>query len=234
MIVSWTSLPLAELRLKELIVEGPRLAIRRDRSGVLRIAGLEFDPAQAADELPITDWILRQRQIVIRDALIVWDDDLRNAPQLVLDRVQFRLENRFGRHRFGLKGTPPADLAAPLDLRGDLELDSMKNWQNAQGTLFVRLDVAAIASRAVWQFAQRINHSLEIVVRRFNEQVHVLRGPHQAMQSAGACADDHVLDLMLLQKGTDLPERIAGQRSRGLVWLCRHFSRSSQVRNLKT
>ena len=39
MIVSWTSVPLLELRLKELIVDGPRLAIRRDRSGVLRIAG---------------------------------------------------------------------------------------------------------------------------------------------------------------------------------------------------
>ena len=72
------------------------------------------------DDSPLTDWILRQREIVVRDALITWDDDLRNAPQLVLDRVQFRLENRFGRHRFGLKGTPPAELAAPIDVRGDL------------------------------------------------------------------------------------------------------------------
>ena len=150
MIVSWTSLPLAELRLKELIIEGPRLAIRRDRSGILRIAGLEFDPAQATDELPITDWILRQREIVIRDALIVWDDDLRNAPQLVLDRVQFRVENRFGHHRFGLKGTPPAELASPLDLRGDLELGSMKDWQNAHGTLYVRLDYADVAAWREW------------------------------------------------------------------------------------
>ena len=150
MIVSWTSVPLLELRLKELIVDGPRLAIRRDRSGVLRIAGLEFDPEQATDELPITDWILRQRQIVIRDALIVWDDDLRNAPQLVLDRVQFRLESRFGHHRFGLKGTPPNDLAAPLDIRGDVELDSFRDWQNARGKLFVRLDYADVAAWREW------------------------------------------------------------------------------------
>src|SRR4030095_5326665 len=38
MIVAWTSVPLLELRLKVLIVDGPRLAIRRDRSGALRIA----------------------------------------------------------------------------------------------------------------------------------------------------------------------------------------------------
>ena len=150
MIVAWTSVPLLELRLKELIIDGPRLAIRRHRSGVLRIAGLEFDPAEAGEDLPISDWILRQREIVIRDALIIWDDDLRNAPQLVLDRVQFRLESRFGHHRFGLKGTPPAELAAPLDIRGDLQLDSLKDWQNATGKLFVRLDYADVAAWREW------------------------------------------------------------------------------------
>jgi uncharacterized protein YhdP len=117
---------------------------------VLRIAGIEIDPAQATDALPLTDWILRQREIVIRDALIIWDDDLRNAPQLVLDRVQFRLENSFGHHRFGLKGTPPAELAAPLDLRGDLAFGSMKDWQDAQGQLFVRLDYADVAAWREW------------------------------------------------------------------------------------
>ncbi len=94
--------------------------------------------------------MLRQREIVIRDALILWDDDLRNAPQLVLDRVQFRLENSFGHHRFGLKGTPPPELAAPLDLRGDLAFESMKDWQSAQGRLFVRLDYADVAAWREW------------------------------------------------------------------------------------
>jgi uncharacterized protein (TIGR02099 family) len=150
LIVSWTSLPLMELTLKELVIDGPRLAIRRDRSGVLHLAGIEFDPALTTDEFTVSDWILRQREIVVRDALILWDDDMRNAPQLVLDRVQFRLQNRFGHHRFGLKGTPPAELAAPLDLRGDLEFASMKDWQHAQGSLFVRLDYADVAAWREW------------------------------------------------------------------------------------
>ena len=150
LIVSWTSLPLLELRLKELVIERPRLAIRRNRAGHLQVAGIEIDPTQVPDESSLTDWILRQRDIVIRDALITWDDDLRNAPQLVLDRVQFRMENRFGRHRFGLKGTPPADLAAPLDLRGDLKGVSLKDWQRAEGRLFVRLDYADVAAWREW------------------------------------------------------------------------------------
>src|SRR5262249_32834640 len=116
LVVAWTSLPLMDLRVKELAIERPRLAIRRDRSGMIHLGGLEFDPEHTQDDLRLTDWILRQRQIVIRDALVTWNDDLRNAPQLVLDRVQFRLENRFGHHRFGVAGTPPPELAAPLDL----------------------------------------------------------------------------------------------------------------------
>ena len=117
--LAWTSLPLMQLRLKQLVIERPRLAIRRDRGGLLHVAGLEFDPTQQADDSTLTDWLLRQRRIIVRDALITWNDDLRNAPQLVLDRVQFRLENEaFGRHRIGLTGTPPAELAAPIDIRG--------------------------------------------------------------------------------------------------------------------
>jgi uncharacterized protein (TIGR02099 family) len=150
MIVAWTSLPLLDLRLKELVIERPRLAIRRDRDGRVHVAGIEIDPEQMRDESPLTDWILRQSQIVIRDALITWDDDQRNAPQLVLDRVQFRLENRFGRHRFGLKGTPPAELAAPLDLRGDIQGISARDWQHAEGRMFVRLDYADVAAWREW------------------------------------------------------------------------------------
>ena len=150
LVVAWTSLPLLELRLKELVVERPRLSIRRDRSGVLHVAGLEIDPAQASDDLPLTEWLLRQRQIVIRDALVIWNDDLRNAPQLVLDRVQFRLENRFGRHRFGIAGTPPTELSAPIDIRGDVQGGSLKDWQKARGEIYVRLDYADVEAWREW------------------------------------------------------------------------------------
>lgn len=150
LIVSWTSVPLLELRLKELVIERPRLAVRRNRSGHLQVAGIEFDPTQGEGQSAVADWIMRQREIVIRDALITWDDDLRNAPQLVLDRVQFKMENVFGRHRFGLKGTPPAGIAAPLDLRGDLKDVSLGDWQHGEGRLFVRLDYADVDAWREW------------------------------------------------------------------------------------
>ena len=122
-VISWTSLVLADLRLKELTIDRPRLAIRRDTSGRLHVAGLEIDPGAVSQDTSLSDWVLRQRLIVVRGALVSWNDDLRNAPQLLLDRVDVRLENRFGHHRFGLTGTPPPEVAAPIDLRGDLVAD---------------------------------------------------------------------------------------------------------------
>jgi len=150
LIIAWTSLPLLELRLKELIVDRPQLAVRRDASGILNVAGLRFDPNQSATESPVTDWVLRQRRIIIRDAQITWNDDARSAPQLVLEHVQFKLENQFGRHRFGLKGTPPAEVSAPIDLRGDFRLVTKNDWKTADGTLYVRLDYADVGAWRQW------------------------------------------------------------------------------------
>ena len=83
---------------------GRELAVRRDDHGKLHLAGIEFDPDQPNDDTRVTEWLLRQPSIVISDALLTWTDELRRAPQLVLDHVQFRLEHSLGHHRFGLVG----------------------------------------------------------------------------------------------------------------------------------
>jgi len=150
LIVAWTSLPLLELRLKQLSIDRPRLAVRRDRAGVLHVAGIELDPNQPSDDARFTDWLLRQPRIEVRDALLTWNDDLRNAPQLVLDRVQLRLESQFGHHRLGLTGTPPAELAAPVDLRGEWNGDALADWRTIAGRFYVRLDYADIAAWREW------------------------------------------------------------------------------------
>lgn len=151
--VSWWSLPLAELRLKELVVERPELAIARRPDGRLSVAGLEIDPdAPAADASPVGDWLLRQREVVVRDALIVWTDELRGAPPLVLDRVHFRLEHPLGsrRHRFGLAGVPPPELASPIDLRGEVDGASARDPTQIEGRIYLRFDYADVAALTEW------------------------------------------------------------------------------------
>ncbi len=149
MVISWTSLPLLALRLDRLTIDRPRLGIRRDRAGILHVAGIEIDPSAQAADTRLGDWILEQREILVRDALITWDDDLRSAPQLLLDRVQLRLVHRFGEHRFGLRGAPPAELAAPVDIRGEWR-GGGKAWQQARGRLFARLELADAAAWRDW------------------------------------------------------------------------------------
>ena len=152
MVVSWTSLPLLNLELKQLVIDRPRLSIRRDRAGLIHVAGIEIDPAHEQTDTRLSDWILDQREIRVRDALIVWDDDLRNAPQLVLDRVELRLEHGFGEHRFGLRGTPPPELAAPIDLRGAWRGGRLRDWRDGkgEGQLYARLDYADVAAWREW------------------------------------------------------------------------------------
>jgi uncharacterized protein (TIGR02099 family) len=149
-VIAWTSLLVADLRLKELIIERPRLAIRRDTDGRLHVAGLEIDPDAAGHDTAFAEWVLRQPLIVVNGALLAWHDDRRNAPQLILDDVHFRLENRFGHHRFGLTGTPPKELAAPIDLRGDLAAASFADWTQARGRVYLRLDYADVAAWTEW------------------------------------------------------------------------------------
>jgi uncharacterized protein (TIGR02099 family) len=148
--VAWTSLLLLELRFKELALERPALAVRRDASGMLYIAGLAFDPRQSRAGSPFIDWLLRQRRILVHDASITWSDELRAAPPLQLERVELKLENRFGHHRFGLTGVPPAQLAGALDLRGDLTGRSLAAWRSSSGRLYARLDYADVAAWRVW------------------------------------------------------------------------------------
>ncbi len=148
--IAWTSLALLDLRLKVLSIERPRLSVRRDREGRLHLAGLTIDPNVEDDDTGLTDWLLRQREIVVRDALLIWDDDLRESPQLVLDHVQFRLERSFTGHRFRLIGEPPAELAAPIDFRGEVTGPSFKDWRGAKGRFYVRLDFADVGLWREW------------------------------------------------------------------------------------
>ncbi len=146
--LSWSSLALLELRFYALDIYRPTLNVRRDEAGVLSIAGVELtgeggDPGFA-------DWLLRQRDIEVHDATLIWNDAQRKAPQLELKNVFLHVMNRGGRHRFGLTAKPPPELASPLDVRGDLRGDSVKLLAEWNGQIYVNLDHADIAAWRTW------------------------------------------------------------------------------------
>ena len=150
-VVAWTSLLVADLRLTELAIERPRLSIRRDAQGHLHFAGIKIDASTRDDSpSPVTEWLLRQREINVSDALVTWDDQLRSVPQLVLDHVSFRVQQRFGRLRFGLVGQPPSALASPIDFRGEISSGTANDWKTAKGHFYIHLEYADVALWREW------------------------------------------------------------------------------------
>ena len=112
----WRTLLAGDARFETLELIRPRLDVRRDRAGHVSVAGIVLDSGKGGAP---NDWALRQHHIVIREGHIDWTDLQRGAPTLSLDQVELTLTNDWNRHRFALRATPPASLAAPLDVRAD-------------------------------------------------------------------------------------------------------------------
>ncbi|MDD2915980.1 MAG: YhdP family protein [Gallionella sp.] len=146
--VSWMSLFTAELRLASLEIYRPELLIRRDTQGKVYIGGIAV--SKQSDDADLADWLLHQSRMVVRDALIVWLDEKRDAPPLVLVDVNVHIESLFKHHQFAMRAVPPGELATPLDVRGDFygkSFDALNEWR---GQLFTQLDHTDITAWRPW------------------------------------------------------------------------------------
>lgn len=115
--LSWSSV-LGQLHLHSLEVLKPDLEIERDASGKLYVGGMLIDTRQPDDGSAL-DWLLAQREIVIRGGALRWRDQLRDAPELTLSDISFVLRNQWRSHQAALHATPPPSLADPIDLRAE-------------------------------------------------------------------------------------------------------------------
>ncbi len=146
--LSWLSILHGEIRFHSIRIDQPDLTIRRDTAGIIHVAGIALSPDPR--EGGFADWLLRQRQLILSDASILWQDDQRGSPALELKTVNLRLENRGQHHRFGIHAIPPSNLAAPLDIRGDFTGDSLGSLEKWRGQIFTQLDYADIAAWRPW------------------------------------------------------------------------------------
>ncbi|MCU6499814.1 TIGR02099 family protein [Rugamonas sp. A1-17] len=116
--ISWWSVLAGAVRFESLELVRPELDVRREADGRLYVAGIYLDLHKPSDGKG-ADWLLSQREIVIREGRLRWTDLQRSAPPLALEGVNIALRNQWLHHQLALKATPPAALAAPLDLRAD-------------------------------------------------------------------------------------------------------------------
>lgn len=146
--LSWLSLLVLEPRFHHFRIHEPDLRVRRSIDGKISVAGILLK--QGEGEGGLADWLLRQREVVVADAAVSWIDESRAAPELRLTDLTFRLQSDYNRHRFGLRARAPAELAGPLDIRGDFSGGSVKQRSQWEGQLYVQLDYVDLAAWKHW------------------------------------------------------------------------------------
>lgn len=146
--LAWSSLVLGQLRVYSLDIEAPRLAVRRDIQGVIYVAGVPINRQET--ESGFGDWLLRQRQFVIRNATVVWEDQRANTAPILFRGVNLHWKNFFGQHTFGLTGVPPTALGAPFDVRGDVHGQSTRDFSRWYGKIYAQLERADLSAWHRW------------------------------------------------------------------------------------
>src|ERR1700682_3410089 len=147
-ILSWRSLAHRELRLHSLMIDGPRLTVRRDAQGALYVAGMKLGGRDG--EGGLGDWILGQEEIDIRNAEIEWRDEKRAAPPLALTALSLRLRNQGELHSMGLAARPPAALGASFELRAELAGQTLSQAGTWNGHLYAELGYTDLAAWRAW------------------------------------------------------------------------------------
>ena len=146
--LSWLSLFIAQLRLASLEIVKPELRIRRDAQGKIYIGNLLLSkPGRNND---FADWMLNQSNVVVRNADLVWIDELRKAPPLELQNVNLRVDRLFSQHRFALRAIPPSSLATPLDVRGEFYGESIGGLSTWYGQLYTQVDYTDVNAWRPW------------------------------------------------------------------------------------
>ncbi len=150
--LSWLSVPLLQPRLSSLVVHQPELTIRRNADDSIYLAGIDLAGKSKPD---FANWLLRQANVNIKNASVIWQDDLRQAPPLALKQLNLRLQNPtlqsvFAQHKFALSalpsiGTKQAIVASGHFVGGDVS--KINAWH---GEIFAQVKAADLAVWRPW------------------------------------------------------------------------------------
>ncbi len=148
--LSWWPLFFGHVRLYALAIDQPHLSVRRAPDGLIYVAGIAVNRPGGAPDTRFGDWILHEREIDVRRAVIVWQDQQRGAPPLVLNDASLTLQKRFSHHRFSIKASPAGGIATPVDIRGDVRGNSLNDLGGWSGQVYARLDDADLGALSRW------------------------------------------------------------------------------------
>jgi uncharacterized protein (TIGR02099 family) len=150
--LSWLSIPLLEPRLSSIDIHAPELIIRRITDGTIFVGGISMSsPSQS--EFP--NWLLRQNAIHVMNANVVWQDELRAAPTLQLNKLNLSIENPAwdslrGHHHFDLSAEIAAASAKPFNISGHVYGRNISEFKQWHGSIFAKVEDADLTAWQPW------------------------------------------------------------------------------------
>ncbi|HEY0562801.1 MAG TPA: DUF3971 domain-containing protein, partial [Methylophilus sp.] len=150
--LSWLSLGLLNLKLSELTAYEPNLVIRRSKEGILYLAGVNLSGRGNPD---FANWLLSQSKVGVTNASVTYLDELRQAPPLSLNQLNFTLKNNawkslLGRHEFSLSALPSLGTTQPILVDGHFIGRDMSNLKKWYGEIHTTLKQTELNAWQAW------------------------------------------------------------------------------------
>jgi uncharacterized protein (TIGR02099 family) len=150
--LSWLSVPLLQPRLSSLVVHEPELTIRRNADGSIYLAGIDLAGKSKPD---FANWLLRQANVNIKNASVIWQDDLRQAPPLSLKQLNLRLQNPtlqsvFAKHKFSLSTLPSIGSQQAIIANGNFVGGDVSKVNTWHGEIFAQVKAADLSLWRPW------------------------------------------------------------------------------------
>lgn len=139
--MDWWRLFSGRAKVHELSLEAAQLTFRRDQQGYVRLADevILYNPYEAAtapNALPLNRDLQAQEQRIkqqlqqvvnllpnkvrLRNSQLIWLDEQRQSPELVLDQINLQLDQRLTGLSLQASSIPPVNLAGPVKIQADL------------------------------------------------------------------------------------------------------------------
>ena len=132
---SWLSPFYLKPTLSEIKFQAPKLLIKRDVNNKIFIGGLLMDgPANNK----LTNWLLNQKKVAIKQGEIDWHDEYRQAPTLTLKDLNFSYKTPFiieliGKHKFDLNFRISNSDNQFVDINGNIyakKIEDINSWDS--------------------------------------------------------------------------------------------------------
>ena len=150
--ISLSPASLLSLTLDSIELQSPQLEIMRDAQGHWQIAGV---PIGGEDDTSLTDWLLRQPSISIRDGRLRWVDQMLQQPEVDLTSVNVSLRNGLRSHAWRLDATPPPEWGQAISIQGrfnqallNSRASDVSTWKGSFYAQMPHMDISRMAAYA--------------------------------------------------------------------------------------